>query len=391
MALSEEVYKIRRIVLVGFARARIGSPQYAYPDLDDRGWLHDPPGSMGETPAEVHGPVLGMQQNREAYVDCIRHRVETVASGGPQLYMKSEDTNTVTLVEPAAGDPLSENGRFKIRGGTGSWRDKFARLTVRLSNDSGPIVGEMGVRVFQQRTLRIQPWRMTIRGRNAPGGPLIGGTTTTTAATITTLVNVAQRIWRQCGIAFNVLPVRAATVTLTAPGVCLENSHSTNSYNSPDGVARAPGFDDSDPLHTSNRQANALNIWWVQAVRDLNPTAGGQTMAWAYSKRMWAAGCGVVMTDGADGNDLAHEIGHFLTLNHSDEPASGSAGVDRTDYQVLRRLMYRYNPHGRGGFRSNVGYGRGLRGALITMRDKTRHYRDDEWFETRRHLINGPY
>lgn len=391
MPFAEEIYKTRRIVLVGFSRARVGSPSYSYPDLDDRGWLHDPAGTRGETPATVHGPVLGMQQNREVYVDCNRLRLEATASGGPELYMKSEDTTVVTLVDPAPGSPLPANGRFKIKGASGSWRDKFARLTVRIGSDSGVIIGEMGVRVFQRKTVRIQPWRMTIRGRNAPGGPLVNGVTATTAAQITSRMNVAKRIWRQCGIHFHVLPPRPATVTLTVPGQITENSHATNAYNTPDGVSRAAGFDDSNPVHLNNRAANACNIWWVQQIGDINPTAGGQTMAWALNKTAWAAGSGIVMTDGADGNDLAHEIGHYLMLDHSDEPAGSVGGVDRTDYQVLRRLMYRYNPHGRGGFRGNVGYGNGLRGALLTMRDKPKHSRDDEWFETRRHVINGPY
>ncbi len=391
MAFAEEIYKVRRIVLVGFSRARTGSPSYSYPDLDDRGWLHDPAGTRGETAAEVHGPVLGMQQNREVFVDCDRLRLEATTNGGPELYMKSEDTTAVTIVDPAPGSPLPASGRFKIKGASGSWRDKFARLTVRLDSDSGPIIGEMGVRVFQSKTVRVQPWRMTIRGRNAPGGALLSGTTATTAAQITSLANVAKRIWRQCGIRLHVLPARAGVVTLTTPGQITRNTHTSNAYPSLDGISRAAKFNDYNPVHLVNRDANACNIWWVQQIGDLNPNARGTTMAWALSKIGWAAGCGVTMTDGADGNDLAHEIGHYLTLDHSDEPAGSVGGRDRTDYQVLRRLMYRYNPHGKGGYRRNVGYGNGLRGALLTMRDKPKHSRDDEWFETRRHVINGPY
>jgi hypothetical protein len=211
---------------------------------------------------------------------------------------------------------------------------------------------------------------------------------------VTTLMNVAKRIWRQCGIWFQVNAARAATVTLTVPGQITENSHASNTLNAPDGTAFGPGSDDSTRVHQANRTPNACNIWWLQQIGDLNPAAGGRTMAWALDNTADAPGnlwSGVVMTDGADGNDLAHEIGHYLTLDHADEPAAGSANVDRTDIQVLRRLMYRYNPHGAGGFRSNVGYGAGLRGALLTMRDKARYYRDDEWFETRRHAIRGPY
>jgi hypothetical protein len=389
MAFDEEVYKMRRIVLVGFSRARVGSPQYLYPDLDDRGWLHDRAASNGETIADVHGPVLGMQQDRDAWVQCNRLRVESTANGGPELYMKSEDTSVVTLDTPAVGSPLPADGKFKLKGGTGTWSDKFARLTIRLDSDSGPIIGEMGARVFRQRTVRIQPWILTVRGRAAPGAPITGLAPATSSAQITTLINVAKRVWRQCGIRFQVLPTLPGNVTLTAPGMTLENSHASNSFPSPDGVMRAPGFDDSNPVHLVNRTANACNICWIRQFRDLNPGTG-QTMAWAYDKTAWAAGSGIAIMDGADGNDLAHEIGHYLSLDHSDEPAGGSAGVSRTDYQVLRRLMFRFNPHGQGSFRRNVGYGSRVRGALITMRDKAKHFRDDEWFEARRRAVN-PY
>ena len=60
--------------------------------------------------------------------------------------------------------------------------------------------------------------------------------------------------------------------------------------------------------------------------------------AMTWDRDLDAARHGVIMKDGANGNDLAHEFGHFLSLPHSDESTPGNHS--REDMWCCRQLMF---------------------------------------------------
>jgi hypothetical protein len=94
------------------------------------------------------------------------------------------------------------------------------------------------------------------------------------------------------------------------------------------------------------------------------------------------------MKDGANGNDLAHEFGHFLSLPHADEAVLGTSS--REEMWVLRQLMYSFRPFVAAvGYREELGYGHQQRGALITLRNRAQFNRDAEWVDARTRARNA--
>jgi hypothetical protein len=109
-------------------------------------------------------------------------------------------------------------------------------------------------------------------------------------------------------------------------------------------------------------------------------------------------GFGIALVDAADGNDFAHELGHFLDLDdHVDDLGANNF---RFDIWARRCLMFRFNPYAdvtvvtpnhpvaEPAFRNDVGYGAQLRGALISVKDRVGDTRDGELARSRRRSLN---
>ena len=88
----------------------------------------------------------------------------------------------------------------------------------------------------------------------------------------------------------------------------------------------------------------------------------------------------------ASGNDLAHELGHTLSLTNPSPPIHADDDPDdknkKEDIWSLRRLMYSYNSYegSRAGdnWAQNVGYGKIMRGSMVTIRHLNNNATDDE-------------
>ena len=391
MAFSEEVYKFRRIVLVRLERATSGNPAWDAPDIDDRGWQPDP-ASSSYVAADVHGPTVGLPQDAEIRVKLVRVRLDAAAA----LYVVSRDTSTATIMNPASRTPLAADGEITIKGGTGRWVDKFAVVGVHYGSETGPLIFEFGVRVFRVKRLDIKPYRVIVRGRTGPGTSLTAVPPTTTAAQIASLRRVANRIWRPAGIWFGLDPVTTFTITLDVAGEINYNSGTSGGANNTvNGTAIASGdhgefWQIRNTASGGQHTARKINVYWVHQFTDVDVAPANQhnLRAMTWDKRLDAATHGIVMKDGADGNDLAHELGHFLSLFtrrllHADQDRGTRHSLH--DVQVLQRLMYSFNPYvSRRSYRRNIGYGANQRGALLTMRNKSQYNRDAEWYEARR-------
>lgn len=390
MAFQEQVYKSRRIVLVRLVRAESGRTRWDAPEVDARGWLHDP--ASRHTPAEVHGPVVGLPQTAEVRVKLERVRIDDAAL----LFLESEDPALVEVTQPTNGTALAADGIIKLKGGTGRFSDRFVKVNVRYGTQTGPVIFEFGVRVFAVIRPRVQPWIVSIRGRT--GGPAFSTVApTTNAARITRLGRTANRIWRPAGVNFNFRPARTFTITLDRAGEISYHSGDPT----PPATVPAPGTTiNGTTVAVGNHSefwalrstasggrhtASHINVYWVTQFRNAALPANPfllNAMTWA--RDLDASTHGIVMRDAADGNDLAHELGHFLSLPHSDMDDHSLH-----DVQVLKHLMYSFRPYTvNRGWRRNVGYGNRQRGALITMRNKPQYTRDGEWHESRTRARN---
>jgi hypothetical protein len=102
------------------------------------------------------------------------------------------------------------------------------------------------------------------------------------------------------------------------------------------------------------------------------------------------SGHGVILADadlGGDARVLAHELGHYLDLSdHSDEASNRK--VIRGDMWSIRRLMFSRVPPAEPPHRHDVGYGAGLRGALLTLKDLKGDPNDGEVARARRRSLN---
>jgi len=384
MPFAEEVYKWRRVVLVRLVRAVSGAPVADAPDIDDRGWVHDP--ASGTTPAAVHGPVFGMPQNADTRVKLERVRLDP-PPGGPQLFLTNRvpaESSIAAVTTPASGTALAADGIITVHSGGGSWSNRLVIIDVRVGSDSGPVIFEFGVRVFAMIRLDVQPHIVRINGTLCA----------TNQARIDTLRDVVNRVWRPVGLRFNFKPVAGHTVTRTGcitAGEVTTNNSSAPVPNPLGGTLAANDWTEFNNILLQDRVASHINIHWVVRFTNLGVAAPNQhnTNAATYDRVAWPAGCGIIMNDTADGNDLAHEIGHFLSLNHPDENAAGASVIEHVD--MLRRLMYSFRPFAaNAAYRANVGYGANQRGALVTMRNRSQDRRDNDWNDSRTRARN-PY
>ena len=373
MPIVEPVHTFRRIVPLTLERAVTGPEVGDAPEVDDRGWDPDPT-SQSYTRADVHGPVVGVSvgRNLDSRVRIRRVRLEPTA----ELYLVSKDTGTVTIVAPAGGGPIPADGIFTLHGVSGGTGNTFAVVEVRLGSTTGPLLMEFGVRVFEVIRVAVLPHLVTINGTAC----------TTTAANVTTLENQVNAIWRACGVRFNFRAVGAAS---TVTGYTTAGEVTYNPTNAAVGGMTANNWTELTGVTALNRAADAINLYFVHQFTDISAAAPNNHLvnAFTWDKVAFATGHGVVMKDGANGNDLAHEFGHFLSLPHADEDPPGTHS--REDMWCCRQLMFSFRPYvAAAGYREEVGYGHRQRGALITLRNRPQYNKDGEWVEARTRARN---
>jgi hypothetical protein len=384
MSISQEVFKFERIVPIRAKRAVDGEPDDTHPDVDDRGF-NDP----------EFGPVVSLSKGTTVIVRLVRKKIDTSAP----LTAVSSDTNVFTVADPANGKlPNTADMDIKITGVDGGGDKKEAKLRVQFAEKDQTItIFELKVVVFKPLDVDVTPHRITIDGGLAKG--------TAPVADIPKIMAKVKSVWGHYGVNIIVHSTVDRTVTMAAAN----------------GVNSSPfdGSGEVSKLLNTDHVPKTINAYFVPQILSSDPnfiTLGlGISRKTANSTSPKMQNPGIILADGPASlarsyvmfwaNDLAHEIGHFFTLEHVENAQRPN---EREDSWSRRMLMHVFNemrspnpfPSGAAQFRPRfieAGYGlgqnRGRRGCMVTLKDLKQLNFDGE-VTTARKLINtkeGPY
>jgi hypothetical protein len=353
MAVRLKVRKNRQIVApIRFARAVSGDSVADAPDVDDRGFdMGTRPGTWGST--DTRGAMVSIQEGDSVRVRVLR---EDIDAGAP-LFVNSTNTSVATIVGPAG--PLGIDGIFTLQG-VKDLKNVPVKIQVRLGGADGPLLGELEPHVFQQRLLRVRAHLVTINGV----------ATKHTAADLVDFFVQVNVFWRPAGIEFqyNEAETRQGSIRgfktdgqVTTDLKKAEFAEFSKVLNL---VDKATG-DKPDP--------NAINIYFVRFANEVigltfdhdepRPQGFGVMLADQFTGK---TDPGLIIT--GEPSSLAHELGHYLDSDlHAGEFQDGKVN---DDIFSERRLMFAAaNLTPRADYRKNVGYGAGVPGRLLSVKN----------------------
>jgi hypothetical protein len=376
------VFPTRRLVLVRFTRgAPAGEPQGNAPDIDERGYL--PP---------FQGPVASVTAGSTVQVGLQRFLLES----STPLFVESSDPGVVKVADPASGAlPADQAMVIRFTGVDAGTDQRAARLRIRMGTITGPIIHELNVFVFRPLSVRVTPHLVTINSSSAAGvAPRVD---------IGAVMRRVADIWAPAGVTFSVQPTRPKSFTFTTVNIVGDSTTPRNEL--------PVLFADRMPDRSPNFVPNTINVYFVVQVgvkflglgfsRAAFRLFGMPNPAIVLGERSGA----VVQTEVIKfAQTLAHEFGHFFTLDHV---AGAQIPNEREDTWSRRMLMHPFSPNLRGvnspgflplpdgtPFKSrprfdDVGYGLLASGCLITLKDVPQVVGDAEIF-TARAAISSP-
>lgn len=390
MPFKYKIYKTQRVSMIRFIRVGDGEPVFDYPDLDNRGSFRKYTDDKFD-----RGPVVSVMKGDDIHIRVLRERIDKSAP----LFAVSSDKSIMT-VSLENQLPANESIVLRMTGinADGGTLPKKSWLRIHYGSPSGVVIAELGVWVFSKMNVNLTPHRVAIQDA--------AGTSISSGVDISAVLSKVRAIWRPYGIMITTAPIQnnPALTLATAGELQWKSEFST--------------------LVSTYWVPNTINAYFVHQLNRPNPGVLGTGLS-----RKWVNGDasepdpfpkpGIFLGDQSRSgdvrvndthwlaNDLAHEIGHFLQLEHIDNrsPISDNADNFRDDTWARRCLMHNYNMSSfttskPPGSPVDVGYGGSYRGALITLKDlqdknnsTVNHIMDPEYVTARNTISStaGPY
>lgn len=369
------------VVPVRFRRASDALAEREFPEIDDRGYLMGTrTGTWGQSKAR--GPMVGLTTGFTVTLRVLREDIDA----GTPLFAKSTDTAVVKIIEPAGGGPIPASGDFKIQG-VADFANRPVAVELRLGSLTGPVLGEIEPHIFTPRKIKLVLHNVRIDDTTGSG----------TRATLP-FPGMAERvrsIWWPGGLDMEHDPVARPDKN---DNITLEKKDEVRLHGAPP-FGEVPAF-----LNRLSTLDDKVHVFLIDKFApDPADPPGTTTVGLGITPDLATQlGCppGIfVTTNGVAGNNasielrartIAHEIGHFLTLQHVHERnADNPAG----DTYSRRHLMYplstvkaEVTPRtltGEHRFNDN-GYGNLTRGWLLTLKNHDNHNTDDEIAKARK-------
>lgn len=375
---------------IRFTRAVTGGPVKDAPAVDDRAFaMGARTGTWGNSTAR--GAQVSITEGDTVRVKLLREDIEPAA----QLYASSTDTSVVQVIAPASGSPIPNNGIISIKGVVDK-KNTPVTVQIHYGSKDGPVIGELEPHVFKLIRLRLAMHLVNIYSVDTARW---NATAATLKTNMTALVQQVNDIWRPVGVELrtdNMLIIRdqirrnpttagrsqyyrrsssswrslptplGATGNFTTAGTITDNAAWGNAQ-----------YREFDTLIKLNFISNRVNVYCV------NNGTGWAGLSYVGTNR------GLAIGDNASSYDFAHELGHYLNLEHADHNAAGN-DADNKENWLLRRLMYSDWPPAAPPHRNNVGYGSGQYGALVSVKKLPGDYTgaDGEVAKSRRRARN---
>jgi hypothetical protein len=393
MPIAKVVRRFERIVPVRFARAphptdptvETGSFDANAPEPDDRGFL---PFATGGAIFPVGlDQAIAFAARPEVRLRLIRVDMENTG----QLFLSTNPANIVDIVTPAANAalPAQEKMMIKIKARTAG----TTIMRVHFGAANGPIIHQIQVLVSPMIDVHVAAHVPTINGAVFidPANPpaVFPALSTRSDANIRALFKTANAILFPYGIRFDPIDIDrpAAPLNFANQGIL---DAQTNEFNTATAL---------------NRVANALNTHFVPRLSFGNPATANGFTGFGLSARRSPQTYGLFISDiTASGQTIAHESCHvfnlvndptneFLHIDTRRVPNNPSGVQFRDDIISRRRLMYSalgFAASAQRPYRDDVGYGTGIVGGMLTVKQLNNDKTDLEMQDARRNAAALP-
>jgi len=376
--------QVQIVVPVRVDRAVRGAPVLDAPDVDDRAFIPHLPSGVNQD--DARGAVFGMMLDESVRVRVTRDDMD---AGAPLFAVAGASANPqFTVTDPVGGGPLPPSGEFTLKAIDDNLTPQ--KLEIRLGSATGPVVAEASPHIFSPLTLNITPHIVRLSKATTGAGagvfPTINGSPL--ESVLDQLFDVARAVWRPAGIKFNI-----GTVEKHELLKCQNDDRTSLGNESEIGSERH--------LILQKHKKSTCNIYFVVEMTnklgigvrpDTQPLENFKNPAVIVAIR----GTLVTGTNGFQftrpstgaglfqeiGNDVSHEIGHFVSLEHADNVH----GTGPPDTYNRRHLMHANNPLGNANLATagaprfdDIGYGlttpggQGHRGCLLTLKQHPKH------------------